>query len=240
MAVGELTDGDRRWLALADELAPAKSLQRLDTAASRVASTVSVVATVLTGLGLLAASLTTLPDPSRWLAVTAAALAIAALLVALAAQWVTVTRDLKPNDLAEVERWFNTQFSRRVRLARWAAGLLVASVACAGLAAGVSLLLGPRAAPTLGVTRTADAVAVDVTFRGVRPGQVATATVSVDGHEAARAAFGPAPDGTATRTLTLTGVPPGAAVTITSQAPGSTCGATAAPGGAPSVTCAGS
>jgi hypothetical protein len=36
---------------LADELAPAKSLQRLDAVAARVMATVSVVATLITGLG---------------------------------------------------------------------------------------------------------------------------------------------------------------------------------------------
>jgi hypothetical protein len=73
MAVEEPTAADRRRQALADELAPAKSLQRLDTASGRVVSTISVVATVLTGLGLLAAGLPNLPGIARALAVAAGA-----------------------------------------------------------------------------------------------------------------------------------------------------------------------
>jgi hypothetical protein len=41
------------WQALAEELTPARSLARLDAAAARVLTSVSVVGTVLTGLGLL-------------------------------------------------------------------------------------------------------------------------------------------------------------------------------------------
>src|SRR4051794_30607762 len=169
MAVGEPTAADRRWQALADELGPAKSLQRLDTASGRVVSTISVVATVLTGLGLLAAGQSNLPGPGRVLAVLAAGLAVAALLVALAGQRVTVTPGLNVDDRASLQEWFTGQFPRRARLARWATGLLVAAVACAGLAATGSLLVGGNNAPTLAVTRTPRTVTVDPTFRRLHP-----------------------------------------------------------------------
>jgi hypothetical protein len=236
-SVGESTAADRRWQALADELAPAKSLQRLDAAGARVVSTVSVVATVLTGLGLLAAGLSNLPGLGRGLAVVAAVLAVAALLAALRGQTVTVTRGLNLDNRPEVEEWFAEQFRRRSRVARWATGLLVAAVGCAGLAAVVSLLVGGNEAPTLAVTRTADAVTVDLTFRGLDPDQVATAMKTIDGQVVALAAFGPRADGTATRTLAVAKVPAGGAVVIEAQAGGATCTATLKPGAPPAVTC---
>lgn len=55
--VGSPTTREQALAALAAELTPAKSLQRLDTATARVVSTVSIVATLLTGLGLIAAGL---------------------------------------------------------------------------------------------------------------------------------------------------------------------------------------
>lgn len=231
------TAEDRRWRALADELAPAKSLQRLDAAAARVVSTVSVVATVLTGLGLLAAGASNLPGPARVLAVAAAVVAVVALMVALAGQAVSVGRGLKLDNLAEVEQWYLRRFQRRAPLARIATILLVVAVACAGLAAVVSLLGGEDEAPTLAVTQTADAVTVDLTFRGLDPGQIATATVKVDSQVVAVAAFGPGTDGTATRSFTVAKVAVGGVVSVYAQGGASTCTATLQPGAAPTVTC---
>ena len=236
MTVGEPSAADKRWQALADELAPARSLQRLDAANARVVSTISVVASVLTGLGLLAAGLPNLPDVGRVLAVVAAGLAVAALLAALRGQTVTVTHDLNLDNRPEVEEWFAEQFPRRARLARWGTGVLVAAVACAGLAAVVSVV-GGNQTPTLAITRTADTVTVDLTFRGLDPGQIATATVTVDGQVAALAAFGPGADGTATRTLTVAKVPAGGAVAVEAQGGRAACTATLAPGAPPIATC---
>jgi hypothetical protein len=240
VTVGEPSAADKRWQALADELAPAKSLQRLDAAGARVVATVSVVASVLTGLGLLAAGLANLPTAGRVLAVVAAVLAVAALVAALRGQAVTIAHDLNPNNRPELEAWFAEQFRRRARLARWANGLLVVAVGCAGLAAVMSLVVGGNEAPTLAVTRTADAVTVDLTFRGLDPDQVATATVTVDGQVVALAAFGPGVDGTATRTLSATKVPVRGAVVVEAQGGGSTCTATLTPGAPPTATCPGS
>lgn len=236
--VGEPSAADRRWQGLADELSPAKSLQRIDAAHARVVSTVSAVATVLTGLGLLAAGAANLPDAGRWLAVGAVGLAVAALLVALGGQTVTVSRGLNLNNLAEVEQWYRRRFEQRAPLARIATVLLVAAVACAGVAAAVSLLVGENEAPTLAVIRTADAVTVDVAFRGLDPEQSATATVTVDDRVVAAAAFRPGVDGTATRTLTASGVPAVAVVRVEARAGGARCTAEFPPGSAPMVTCA--
>jgi hypothetical protein len=236
--VGEPSGADRRWQALAEELAPAKSLQRIDAANARVVATVSAVATVLTGIGLVAAGSANLPDLARWVAVAAVGLAVTALLVAMLGQKVTVSRDVKLNNLAAVEQWYRHRIARRAPLARVAAWLLVAAVGCAAVAAGVSLVAGVNEAPTLAVTRTADTVTVDVTFRGLDPDQSATATVTVDGRVVAAAVFGQGVDGTATRTLGAAGVPAAAVVRVDARAGGeATCIAEFAPGSEPTLTC---
>ena len=240
MTIGEPTGADKRWQALADELAPAKSLQRLDAAGARVVSTVSVVATLLTGLGLLAAGAANLPTAGRVIAVAAVGLAVAALVVALGGQTVGISRGVRLDNLPEVEDWYRRRFERRAPRARIASLLLVAAVAGAGLAAVVSLVVGGNAAPTLAVTRTADTVTVDLTFRGLDPDQVATATMTVDGQVAAVAAFGPGADGTATRTLTVAKAAAGGVVAVDAQGGGATCMATLTPGASPIATCRGS
>jgi hypothetical protein len=118
--------------------------------------------------------------------------------------------------------------------------LLVAAIGFAGLAAAVSLVVGQSEAPTLALTRSGDALTVELTFRGLDPDKVATATVTVEGQVVAVAAFGPGADGTATRTLTVATVPASGVVAVDAQGGGSTCTATLEPGAAPIVTCRGS
>jgi hypothetical protein len=235
-SVGEPTPADRRWQALADELAPAKSLQRLDAAGARVVATVSVVATVLTGLGLLTAG-SPLPALGRGLAVGAAVVAIAASLVALRAQTLSVSRGVRLDNLAEVEAWYRQRFEKRAPLARVATVLIVAAVGLAGLAAVVSLVVGGNEAPTLAVTRTGDTVTVDVTFRGLDLDEVATATATVDGQVVAVAAFGPGLDGTATRTLSIAKVPTTGAVVVDARGGRATCTSTLTLGVLPTAAC---
>lgn len=236
-AGGQSTAGDRRWQALADELAPARSLQRLDAASARIVAAFSIVASLLTGFGLIATGLANLPGLARVLSSLAAVLAIAALVVALRSQAVTVSPDLTLDNLLEVEQWYDAQFERRTRLARWATRLLVTAVIFAGLAALVSLAVGPGEEPTFAVTRTADTVTADVTLRDLQADQMATASVTVDGQAVAVTVFGPNPDGVATRTVTATKVPPTATVGVTVVAGTRNCTAALAPGAAPTSAC---
>jgi hypothetical protein len=232
--------------ALAAELTPAKSLQRLDTATARVLSTVTVVASLLTGFGLLAAGLSFLTAPGRVLAGIAVGLAFLAVVAALAAQTVTISRGLNTNNLRAVDYWYRRRFQRRAPLTRAASVSLVLAAAAAGAAALVTLTGGRASTPTLAVTRTTtpaspatsgspampstSTVTGDVTFRGLDPGQVATATLTVDGTLLVATAFGPGPDGTATRTLTANRLPAAAVTVIDARAGGITCTATLAPG----------
>lgn len=236
------TREDDEWNELATELAPAKTLQRLDAAAARVVSTVSLVATLLTGLGLVAAGLANLTVVARVLAVGAVVLAFAAVLLALLAQTLGVIRGMNRENLAEVEQWYVERFEARAPRLRWATFLLVGAVALAGAAAVVTLVGGSNA-PTLAVTRTSlpapGKVTVDVTFRGLRAGDVASAVVRVDGTGAAEAAFGPGADGTATRTLTVEQVAGSGVVMVEAHGGGDTCSATLKPGVAGEVRCPG-
>jgi hypothetical protein len=113
---GAPTPRQRHLRELAEQLTPARSLGRLDTATARVVSTVSVVATLLTGLGLVAAGLPDAGPGGRGWAVVAVVLAFLAVLAALAAQVVTITRGLNANNLKAVEGWYRRRFGLRAPL----------------------------------------------------------------------------------------------------------------------------
>jgi hypothetical protein len=228
-----LSRRQRALIALADELTPAKSIGRLDAATARVVTTVSVVGTVLTGFGLLTAGLPATEGGSRILAVASVVLAFLAVLCALSAQILTITRRLNTNNLKEVERWYLRRFLVRAPLARAASVLLVLATAAAGVAA-VMLITGDKPdRATFAVTRTAelpapsasgapapdavDTVTVEVAFREVDAGQVATITVSVDGRVVAQAAVTPSQDGVVSRTLTVAHVPAAATVIVSAE-----------------------
>ena len=243
--VGSPTPRQRAWVALAAELTPAKSLQRLDAATARVVSTVSIVATLLTGLGLVAAGLANLSGAARALAIVSVGLAVLAVLLALTAQILTITRGLNTNNLAEVEHWYRRRFEFRAPLTRAATILLAAAAFAAGAAAIVTLLGGPDP-PTFAVTRTTTPVAapaatskltVEISFRGLDTDQIASATVTVDGTIVAAAAFGPTPEGTATRTLTVEQVPATAVVLVDARGGTAACTATLPPGRAAQLRC---
>jgi hypothetical protein len=235
---------------LADELTPVKSLARLDAATARVVTTVTVVGTLLTGFGLAAAGLPGIDGAAEVLAVCSVVLAVLAVLCALIAQTLTVTRGLNTNNLLDVGKWYERRFVVRAPLTQVASVLLVVAVAVAGITAVVYLADDARDGPSVAVSRTAslpdpsasaaptDKVTVEVTFRGMGPGQVATVTVAVDGRPVAQAAISPTAEGTATRTLTVERVPTAASVTVNAQAGNTRCGVDGPPGKPLLLTCA--
>lgn len=179
------------------------------------------------------------------LAVLSVVLAFLAVLLALTAQVLTITHSLNTSNLVDVERWYRTRMARRGPLTRWASVLLVAAVAAAGAAAIITLTTGSDE-PTLAVTRTTSSpgttpatskLTIDATFRGLAPGQVASATVTVDGTIVAAAVFGPAPDGTATRTLILDQIPINAVAVVDARGGNVACTTTAKPGQPAEMTC---
>jgi hypothetical protein len=79
-----------------------------------------------------------------------------------------------------------------------------------------------------------------VTFPGLTRGQSATVMVSAagSGQVLASAAITPATDGTATRTLTISGLPPGEPVIVVARGGSQQCRATLGAGSArPVITC---
>jgi hypothetical protein len=207
-----------------------------------MSTTISIVAALLTGLGYVTANQANFNAVARVLAVGAVVLAFSAVLLSLVAQSLGIIRGLNRQNLAEIEEWYRNRIENRALRLRWATLLLVAAAALAGTAA-VLTLVGESDAPTLAVTRTSIAASgkltVDVTFRGLDPGEVASAVVRVDGSTAAEAGFGPGTDGTATRTLTVEQIPTSGIVTVEAHGGDNTCTARLEPGGAAEVRCLG-
>jgi hypothetical protein len=136
---------DRLWREVAADLRPMKSLARVDDHAKQVLGTVSVVGTLLTGLGLLAGERLEHSALARGLAVGAVAAAVLAVVVAWWCQLLRITAGFNPGNLIEVKEWYERQFRRAYGI--WIAGaLLLMAIVLAGAAAMVALIVGPLAA----------------------------------------------------------------------------------------------
>jgi hypothetical protein len=218
------------WQALAEELTPAKSLARVDAAANRVLTSVTVVGTVLTGLGLLAAGRPTRNAVAGGLSLAAVMAAVLAVACALTAQVLTIRRGLNTNNLVAVRAWHHDQFRRRAYPARAASVLLTVAILLAGGAATAEFVGSERAGVSLAISSTHPpsgaasdagpvALTVEATFRGLAEDTTATILVTMAGSEGvivlARAALTPGTDGTASRTLTVGSVPGDAVVVAT-------------------------
>ena len=228
---------DQVWADLAAELAPAKSLARIDTVTARAVTTITVVGVLLTGLGAASTALPAQPGPARALAaatVITAALAVAA---ALTAQVLTITRHLNPANLTDVKAWYRRQFQLRAYPTQAATILLLARRPARRRHRGHRPAHQPASTPTLTVTQTLRpaypaaaqqaTVTVSVTFRDLAPGQVATVILTTPGPPVlARAVATAAADGTATITLTAGHLTAGQPVTITARSPRQACQAT--------------
>jgi hypothetical protein len=259
-AVRPVTDEDRVWADLAGELTPAKSLERVDTATDRVIRTVTIIGTLLGGLGVFGATKPSVSGPARWITVAAVACAALAVACALAAQVLTITRHLNPENLAAVRAWYKRRIDTRGYPTRAATVLLLMGAVLAGAAAIVALATATPSQPTIAVTRAlghapvttagtsspsagappAITITAEVTFRGLTSGQSATVVVSAapTGQVLASAAFTPATDGTATRTLTVSGLPPAEPVIVVARGGSQQCRATLGAGSArPAVSC---
>jgi hypothetical protein len=237
------------WRALAEELTPVKSLARVDVATSRVVTNVTVVGTLLTGLGLVAAGLPATEGVARHLAVAGVVAAVLAVACALAAQTLSIRRGLNTNNLVLVKDWYRTQFRRRAHPARAATALLLLAVLLAGTAAVVALLAPDDGRLSLTVTETRPAgssvsdgavVTAEVAFGSPDLDQTATVSITADGGAVlAKAALSPAVEGIASRTLTVTGVPEDATIAVTAVGGRRRCAATweIARSDLPVVTC---
>jgi hypothetical protein len=229
------------WQALADELTPARSLARVDAATARVSTNVTVVGTLLTGLGIVAARLPTGGGAGRYLALTAVVSAVLAVACALTAQILTIHRGMNTNNLVAVKAWYRSQFRRRAQAARAATVLLLVAVLLAGVTAAITILDTQRNPPMLAISqsRTASAagagsaspagvtLTVDIAFHDLAAG--ATATVVITARDSAgtsvlaRAAMTRGADGVAIRSLTVSGVPSDAVIDVTASGGNQSC-----------------
>ena len=131
---------DQAWADLARQLTPAASLARLDTVTARAITTITVLGTLVTGLGALTAGQFTHNGAARALAAATVITAALAVANALAAQVLTITRRLNPANLADVEAWYRRQFTGRAYATQAATILLMAAAVLAGATAVTAIL----------------------------------------------------------------------------------------------------
>jgi hypothetical protein len=254
--VRPVSDADRTWATLARELTPAQSLQRMDTATDRVVRTVTIIGTLLGGFGVFGATKPTVSGPARWITVAAVVCAVAAVACALAAQILTISKHVNPENLAQVRAWYKRRLETRGYPTRAATFLLLVAAVLAGAAAVVALATATPNEPTIAVTRALDhaapaspgaatppataTITAEVTFRGLTSKQTASVTVTATatGQVLASATVTPATDGTATRTLTVTGLPATEAVTVRARGGTEQCRSSLGAGSAaPTLSC---
>jgi hypothetical protein len=254
--VRPVSDADRTWATLARELTPAQSLQRMDTATDRVVRTVTIIGTLLGGFGVFGAAKPTVSGAARWITAGAVVCAAAAVACALAAQILTISKHVNPENLAQVRAWYKRRIETRGYPTRAATFLLLVAAVLAGAAAVVALATATPNEPTIAVTRALDhaapvspgaatppataTVTAAVTFRGLTSGQTASVTVkaTATGQVLASATVTPATDGTATRTLTVTGLPATGAVTVLARGGTEQCRSSLGTGSAaPALSC---
>jgi hypothetical protein len=132
---------DKAWADLAAQLTPAASMARIDTVTARVVTTVTVIGTLLTGLGVFGADQLAKDSPvATGLAIATVLMATLSVVLALAAQVLTITRRLNPANLVEAQTWYHRQFTVRAYATRAATVLLILAALLAGVTAAVALL----------------------------------------------------------------------------------------------------
>ena len=131
---------DQACADLAVQLSPANSLARIDTVTGRAITTITVLGTLLTGLGALAPGQFTASTAAQDLAAATVATAALAVASALAAQVLTITHHLNPNNLADVQAWYRRQFTLRAYTTQAATILLIAAALLSGATAATTIL----------------------------------------------------------------------------------------------------
>src|SRR5262249_17501392 len=126
-------------------------------------------------------------------------------------------------DLLQVERWYTRRFQIRVPLARLGTAFLIIAVCLVSVATAVVAADQPTN-PQVSITRIrqadsppADTVAVEVTFRGLKPTDHATITITVGTVMVATASFMPGMNGVATGSTTVDKIDADAVVSIVAR-----------------------
>lgn len=249
-ASAPVTARDRYWRSAAEDLAPAKSLARMNDKAKQVVTSVTLVGTLLAGFGLIAPATLPLPPLARGLAiaaVTAAAVSIALGLVSLLLRF---DPGIRSSNVTEVEELYRSLF-RRARLVIAAGWVLLLALALAAAAALTTLINPVRSDPLiiLQASVTADGdiqVTARVEITGLSPGdalRVELADTDTDTRTVIGQAAGQvAPNGSASLTLIEPKFPPAGTAELAVWVPGRRCigslTVSPAPSDAGAVVCA--
>ena len=178
----------QRWSDLADQLTPAKSVDRIVDGAKSIASSISLVAAIFTGVGLV--SIDRLRSNSIALYVVAAAgiLSVTAVLIALRTQILRL-QTVRPENLLEVERWYKQQVSRGEQV-RIAGICLFLAVLFGSIGEGVAFVTTGPTQPALSLqlagTGTAAKLSAKAALEGLSPGSAVESRVigvAADGNE---------------------------------------------------------
>jgi signal transduction histidine kinase len=167
-----LGPADETWRAAKAELSPDKSLARVGANARASVTAVTLVGTLIAGLGLLSPAALPATGPVRVVALAAVATAALAVLLGLLYLALRLER-VNLEILEEVQLWYEHQF-HRAGLAAAASWLLVLAVLLAAATAALVVLhvTPPQPAMSLRVAGTGDkrTVEAEVTASDVDPG----------------------------------------------------------------------
>jgi hypothetical protein len=246
MPVGDVTASDRLWQQAAAELLPARSLARVDEKAQQVVTNVSILAAVLTGLGLLTGDQLTHSPGGRPVAIATLAIAWLSVLLAYGSQLLRVSPATAPGDVEQVKAWYGRQFRRAYAVV--AAGVLsLLSLVLAGITAIVVLAASPAPGrPTVAIQLSgagADAtLTVDLSFPGLTGQQQLQATITGVGPNGSRTTLADTTvlagaNGTAATNLRASNVARYRAIDIAATTPTYTCTGVVNPAAQPTLTC---
>jgi hypothetical protein len=170
---------DEQWQTAAEGLTPQESLSRINANARATVGAVTLIGTLLTGLGLLSAQALPTEGPTRGFALAAAAAAGLSVLLALLYLALRLER-LNVADIEQIKGWYKRQF-RRARLAVLASWLLILAVVLAAVTAVLGLAPVGRPEPALGLRMIGIAdkrtVTADVAVSGLHPGALVVVRV---------------------------------------------------------------
>jgi hypothetical protein len=172
------TTRERALREAAATLTPARALDAVDAASSRLTTAVTLAATLSGGLGLVSA--TQLQDVGIGWALPAVIAAAGSVLLAVLAT-VPVKATLRPGDLPAVEAWFDQQLSRRIRLIHYSAVTLALALLFAALPAVVAAVQQDEPAIAVRVASSRDAKTISVSATNLPDGATMRARVVQDG-----------------------------------------------------------
>lgn len=174
-----LSAEDKTLLEAANELKPAKSLERINARVAFIFANLSLVGTVLAGIGIftdVGSRIRARGSTLEWVL----ALLFASIIAALLANYPVMRSSVNPSDLVAVKRYFDREILWRGWLARAALALFSAAIIVAFVAVFMTMMAGPVAAgSSLQWTRgdAQETLGVAVKYQGAPAGSRAETVV---------------------------------------------------------------